>query len=46
MFTLKSPFPLDADRAALLFPELERDKEILPSPAIATDIGEATPFML
>ena len=46
MFTLKSPLPLDEDNAALLLPELESDKEILPSPAIATDIGEATPFTL
>ena len=40
------PFPLDEDNAALLLPELESDKEILPSPAIATDIGETTPFTL
>ena len=46
IFTLKFPLPLDEDNAALLLPELESDKEILPSPAIATDIGETTPFTL
>jgi hypothetical protein len=46
MFTLKFPFPLDADKAALLLPELARERDMLPSPAIATDIGVTTPFIL